>query len=166
MLTDSQSAVALLQGEDIPRRSRHIEIRIAWLREHLNHLKSGRIRLKWISGTDNPADLMTKCLSTRIHVMHRECLGFVAEAGHVSALFDLAQLHVQKEMNTPKVVALLEVCCSVNSELSRDCHDLKVPYVGITDNAETSRVLKSRLLSTTYLHLALQALHSKGSVRA
>ena len=52
ILTDSQSAIALLHGEDLPRRSRHIEIRIAWLREHL---RSGRIKLQWISGTDNPA---------------------------------------------------------------------------------------------------------------
>ncbi|CAE6933000.1 unnamed protein product [Symbiodinium sp. CCMP2592] len=139
ILTDSQSAVDLLKGEDLPRRSRHIEIRIAWLREHL---RSGRIQLRWLRGTVNPADLLTKCLPTRMHVLHRERLGFVAETGHASALFALAQLHVQHENKTGSSVALLEVCCSADSELSRACCELRIPYVGITANAETTRVFE------------------------
>ena len=35
MLTDSESAKQLLSALDVPRKSRHTEVRIFWLREQL-----------------------------------------------------------------------------------------------------------------------------------
>ena len=54
LCTDSQSAIDLLANQDLPRRSRHVEIRIAWLRHQMS---SGRVHLKWLSGVSNPADM-------------------------------------------------------------------------------------------------------------
>ena len=36
MESDSSSAIQLVQGMDLPKRSRHIEIRLEWLRDKLN----------------------------------------------------------------------------------------------------------------------------------
>ena len=33
--TDSESSIKLLKGLDLPRKSRHLEIRIEWLRERV-----------------------------------------------------------------------------------------------------------------------------------
>ena len=38
--TDSESSIKLLKGLDLPRKSRHLEIRIEWLREREWNLES------------------------------------------------------------------------------------------------------------------------------
>ena len=60
LCTDSQSAIDLLANQDIPRRSRRIEIRVAWLR---HKIERGLLSLKWLAGSRNPADMFTKCLN-------------------------------------------------------------------------------------------------------
>ena len=72
--SDSSAAIQLLKGVDIPRRSRHVEIRIQWLREQLDR---GILHLKHRPGTSNPSDLFTKCLSSRDFFKHRYTLGLV-----------------------------------------------------------------------------------------
>ena len=150
ILTDSQSAIALLHGEDLPRRSRHIEIRIAWLREHL---RSGKIKLQWISGTENPADLMTKCLGTRLYMIHRERVGLVMQEGPVATLFELSQfhsrgdgelseLHIYAGSDEKALIAVVEMCCPEHSTLSQACSRRGVPYIGIVGGGETQRVFK------------------------
>ena len=150
ILTDSQSAIALLHGEDLPRRSRHIEIRIAWLREHL---RSGKSKLQWISGTENPADLMTKCLGTRLYTIHRERVGLVMQEGPVATLFELSQfhsrgdgelseLHIYAGSDEKALIAVVEMCCPEHSTLSQACSRRGVPYIGIVGGGETQRVFK------------------------
>ena len=60
---DSSSALQLVRSMDVPRRSRHIEIRLHWLREQM---REGLLKLRHRSGVENPADLFTKCLSAKV----------------------------------------------------------------------------------------------------
>ena len=71
--SDSASALDLLKGLDIPRRSRHVEVRISWLREKL---EKDQLRFVHRDGVSNVADLFTKCLSTKDFERHRKTLGF------------------------------------------------------------------------------------------
>ena len=62
MESDSSSAIQLIQGIDLPKRSRHIEIRLEWLRDKL---KCEEITLVHKQGVENVADLFTKCLPSK-----------------------------------------------------------------------------------------------------
>lgn len=59
--SDSESALKLLRNKDLPRRSRHVEIKIEWVRALS---ASGQVVLNYLAGSKLPADLLTKCLST------------------------------------------------------------------------------------------------------
>ena len=63
----------LLEGSDLQRRSRHIDIKVNWLRELLAKeiLQIGHVR-----GTGNVADHFTKCLPTIKALQYMEVLGF------------------------------------------------------------------------------------------
>ena len=91
LLTDSQAALDVIHAADVPKRSRHVEIRLAWIREHLLR---GRLKLRWLRGAENAADLYTKNLGTRLFQEHRTQLGFIT---HVEALYMLSQLQVSPE---------------------------------------------------------------------
>ena len=60
--SDSSSALQLLVGQDIPKRSRHVEIRMAWMKAKIS---SNELLVEHRAGTDNVADLFTKCLGTK-----------------------------------------------------------------------------------------------------
>ena len=60
--SDSSSALQLLVGQDIPKRSGHIEIRMEWLKAKV---AANELILEHRAGTDNVADLFTKCLPTK-----------------------------------------------------------------------------------------------------
>ena len=73
MESDSESALTLIAGKDVPKKSRHIEIRLHWMR---SKIESEELALKYKPGTDNCADMFTKCLSTKDFVKHRATLRF------------------------------------------------------------------------------------------
>ena len=84
--TDSLSGKMLLEGTDLQRRSRHIDIKVNWLRELLakEMLKIGHVR-----GTGNIADHVTKCLPTIKALEYMDVLGFSAFEGMLlDCLFD------------------------------------------------------------------------------
>ena len=84
--TDSLSGKMLLEGTDLHRRSRHIDIKVNWLRELLAKeiLKIGHVR-----GTGNIADNFTKCLPTIKALEYMDVLGFSAFEGMLlDCLFD------------------------------------------------------------------------------
>ena len=68
----------LLEGSDLQRRSRHIDIKVNWLRELLAKeiLQIGHVR-----GTGNVADHFTKCLPTIKALQYMEILGFSSFEG-------------------------------------------------------------------------------------
>ena len=87
--SDSQAALDLLKGTDLPRRSRHIEIRLEWLKQKV---RQGELILRFRPGVENVSDLMTKCLGTALFKKHRQAIGFDTPEGPVDALFELVQL--------------------------------------------------------------------------
>ena len=68
--------------KNLPRRSRHIEIRVAWLRAHL---KSGKLKLKWLCGELKPCRYVHgKRVNEALYSDHRTRLGFIVQDGHRS----------------------------------------------------------------------------------
>ena len=95
VLSDSQAGLDVIAAEDVPRRSRRIEIRLAWLRLQV---ESGRLSFRWIPGEQNPSDLLTKNVGTKLFLAHRLRLGFDEQYGQlVDALHLLAQLSLSKD---------------------------------------------------------------------
>ena len=98
LFSDSESALKLLRNMDIPRRSRHLEIRIEWLKGRVEEQK---LVLEFRRGCSNPSDLLTKCLGSSAFGIHRESLGFEMMNGSILALSDLGRAFM-----------MVEVCCS------------------------------------------------------
>ena len=74
MRTDSLSGKMLLEGMDLQRRSRHIDIKVCWLRELL---VKGIVKIQHVKGTGNPADHITQTLSTAKALEYMTLLGFL-----------------------------------------------------------------------------------------
>ena len=72
--TDSLSGKMLLEASGLQRKSRHIEIKVYWLREFMDRKV---LLLSHVPGTLNPADCFTKCLPTQKFLFYRNMLGFV-----------------------------------------------------------------------------------------
>jgi hypothetical protein len=56
---DNESAIKLAKNPEFHQRSKHIDIRHHFLRDHI---RNGSFHIKWISGKENPADMLTKPL--------------------------------------------------------------------------------------------------------
>eukprot|EP00435_Cladocopium_sp_Y103_P057206 s793_g19.t1 len=74
--TNSLAVTMLLEAADLQRKSRHIEIKVYWLRELMDRKV---LLLSHVPGTLNPADFFTTCLPTQKHLFYRNMnmLGFV-----------------------------------------------------------------------------------------
>lgn len=126
--SDSSSALQLINAVDIPKKSRHIEIRLCWIREQL---QAGLLRFRHRPGLENPADIFTKCLSGSLFHKHRFALGMVQEGGLMSDLMDIAETDLLETISNSPQLALVEVCCAEFSALREACETSKIPYVGI-----------------------------------
>ena len=136
---DSGSALQLVRSMDVPRRSRHIEIRLHWLREQM---REGLLKLRHRSGVENPADLFTKCLSAKAFYKHRYALGIVAPDGLTAELAELRELCVLQQVLTQgSSIAIVELCCSEHSNLRKVCEVSKVPYIGVVAKVQSSGTL-------------------------
>ena len=136
--SDSSSALQLIQSIDIPKKSRHVEIRLLWMREQIQHQ---RLFLRHRPGTENPSDLFTKCLSGRLFYKHRFSLGLIRLDGLVSELQELQQLHlVCSQQNVQGKIAFVELCCSGYSELRKACEHAQVPYIGVMAHIQSPGV--------------------------
>ena len=127
--SDSSSALQLLVGQDIPKRSRHVEIRLARMK---SKMASGELEIEHRAGTENVADLFTKCLSTRDFLRHRASLGFEAvevPARDLRSVNDL--LLINDVVSNKQEIAFVEVCCGTNSALRDACRVARMPYVGV-----------------------------------
>ena len=72
--TDSLSGKQLLESYDLQRRSRHIEIRLCWLRRLLN---SSILELTFCRGDTNLSDMFTKCVGQALYQSFRTVIGFL-----------------------------------------------------------------------------------------
>ena len=137
--SDSSSALQLVRSMDVPRRSRHIEIRLHWLREQM---REGLLKLRHRSGVENPADLFTKCLSAKAFYKHRYALGIVVPDGLTAELAELRELSVLQQVLTQgSSIAIVELCCSEHSNLRKVCEVSKVPYIGVVAKVQSSGTL-------------------------
>ena len=135
--TDSASARDLLDASDVPRRSRHTDVRIYWVREQL---ESQRVVIVWTMGSENPSDMMTKVLDTRNFKRYRELLGFVAGEG----ILAISRLPAQMMSETPENeelaalmkpggtdgLVIIELCCDVDSSLRAVCEEWGITIWG------------------------------------
>lgn len=137
--SDSMSAIQLLHGVDIPRRSRHVEIRILWLKSKLD---DGSLKLSHRYGEGNCADLFTNCLSTKDYLKHRTVLGFEGPERPVASLMILAEEMLANSLVTGRMsdFAMFEICCAEFSSLRAACERLEIPYLGVSANMQTKRV--------------------------
>ena len=58
----------LISAKDVPRKSRHVEVRWFWMRELIQR---GRVRLEFKEGSIKCADLLTQCLGSQLYLKHR-----------------------------------------------------------------------------------------------
>ncbi|MCV6575719.1 MAG: Ty1/Copia family ribonuclease HI, partial [Cohaesibacter sp.] len=115
MESDSESALTLIAGKDVPKRSRHIEIRLHWMR---NKIEVEELAIKYKPGTDNCADMFAKCLGTRDFLRHRTVLGFAQHEVPINDLNSLRDTLLTGVSAGPgQEMAFIEVCCSPNSAL-------------------------------------------------
>ena len=131
LFTDSESSLKLLKNMDVPRKSRHLESRLEWLKEQVSR---GLLVLEFRKGTRNPSDLLTKCLGTATFGFHRSSLGFEVFEGLINGL-----------VKTGKGLVIVEVCCSRDSAMSRAAKRLGAHYVGIAERLESRAVLDELL---------------------
>jgi hypothetical protein len=91
------------------------------------------------AGTDNVADLFTKCLGTKDFLRHRTSLGF--EVPEVPAK-DLQRIRdvmlFNNRVDQKQDIAFVEVCCGTNSALREACKVARMPYIGIVKRMETA----------------------------
>ena len=145
MLTDSASAQQLIQGVDIPRRSRHIEIRLSWLQ---SKIAEQQIQLRFIPGVSNAADMYTKCLSTTLMDKYVSWLGFEEISGPSR---DLHLLNQTIDVRDAYPFVFIEICCERNSQLRLACKTSKIPYIGITSDVQ-SKALQRRVCELMRQH--------------
>ena len=72
ILSDNQAACSLSNSSAISARSKHIDIRHHFLRDHV---QAGSFTTTWIPTEDMPADIFTKILPSVVFSRHRDVLG-------------------------------------------------------------------------------------------
>ena len=50
LCSDSESSLKLLTNLDVPKKSRHLEIKLEWIKEQVNR---GSLELSFLKGTNN-----------------------------------------------------------------------------------------------------------------
>ena len=139
--SDSLSAIQLLEGIDLPRRSRHVEVRVMWLK---SQMEQGLLKIQHRYGVGNCADLFTKCLSTKDFMRLRGFLGFESTEQPIEALVAQVEDMSVDQVMTPDTLnfAFAEVCCLEESCLNLTCVKLDIPYLGIVANMQKDEVFQ------------------------
>ena len=75
LISDNQSACALANSPSITSRSKHIDIRHHFIRDHIS---DGTFCTNWVPTSDMPADIFTKPLPLPLFIKHRTSLGLVS----------------------------------------------------------------------------------------
>jgi hypothetical protein len=68
---DNQSLITTLQGNKCPTRTKHVEVRFHWLKEHID---ANEFHVSYISTDKNLADMFTKPLGKEPFQRHRASL--------------------------------------------------------------------------------------------
>ena len=69
---DNAACVNILEGDDNNRsKTRHMDLRVKWMRYYIT---SGRVRVRWIDGAKQPADVLTKAVTSTVFARHIDTL--------------------------------------------------------------------------------------------
>ena len=128
LFSDSESSLKLLRNLDLPRRSRHLEIRVEWLKARVT---DGLLILEFRKGTANPSDLLTKCLGSATFGIHRSSLGFETLGAPLASLTKISRAFV-----------FVEVCCRPQSSIALVCQEWGVGYIGVVSGMEKESVFR------------------------
>ena len=71
LFNDNQGAIALLENPLYQHKTRHIAIRLHWIRDHINTT----FTLKYVKSAENYADFLTKSLSGNMHRLNTDKAG-------------------------------------------------------------------------------------------
>jgi hypothetical protein len=71
---DNQSVIATLRGNKCPTRTRHVEVRFHWLKEHI---EADEFHVSYCATHENIADIFTKPLGKESFQRHRDSLNMV-----------------------------------------------------------------------------------------
>ena len=71
---DNKSAIELAKNPVNHERSKHIDVRFHFIREHV---KDGRVELKHVASKDQAADILTKPLSKELFDRGKRMLGMM-----------------------------------------------------------------------------------------
>jgi hypothetical protein len=74
ILCDNQSTCTIANTDAISSRTKHIDVRHHFIRQHLN---DGSFNTIWIPTNDMTADILTKPLLSTLFLRHRENLGLI-----------------------------------------------------------------------------------------
>ena len=74
ILCDNQSTCTIANTDSISSRTKHIDVRHHFIRQHLN---DGSFITKWVPTSDMTADIFTKPLLSTLFLRHRDNLGLV-----------------------------------------------------------------------------------------
>jgi len=72
LFSDNQSAIALAENPEHHARTKHIDVKYHLMREHIQR---GTMTQRYIKGSDNPADVLTKALPRDKHTTCATSLG-------------------------------------------------------------------------------------------
>jgi hypothetical protein len=75
ILSDSQSAIAMVKTCTSSKKTKHIEMVHHWVRDQVT---DGKLSFDFVSGTNNTADIFTKCLPVPRFNYLREKLGMMS----------------------------------------------------------------------------------------
>ena len=70
--TDNQGAIKIACNDVVNERSKHIEARYHFLRDHV---KKGTVKMPYVETAKMVADVMTKLLERQKHNFFREAMG-------------------------------------------------------------------------------------------
>ena len=114
---------------NIPRRSRHTEVRVYWLRDQMRKY----ITIIWIAGEFNLSDILTKC--STYHFQHRATCGFVKVAPA-----NVSEVLKRKQTKPQVALILVELCCQEDSGLKSV--NTAFGYIGVTEKYEDMKTYK------------------------
>ena len=157
--SNSSSALQLVQGIDLSRRSRHIEIRLMWLKSQVTE---GHVTLQHHPGVTNVADIFTKCLGTHLFEKHRFALGFRhRDFPMIEAVlsFEEEEEWFVNELEARKV-AFIEVCCEPESSLNVESRRRNINYIGgVFKDVQSDRVFHEVKRQVKRFHDAKMCVH-------
>ena len=85
VLEDNQSAIAIANGPTQHSRTKHMDIRLHYIRERI---KMGQLRMQYHPTEHMPSDVQTKSLTRKMHQRHANVLmGVAAVRGLTQSLY-------------------------------------------------------------------------------